>query len=217
MRVNLVVLRKLCEKSRWFPGKFTRLAQILHDRRSWRSRQISTLKEISRNLLAILYNSGLSRGGDVQVPIVSDAGPSVIPRMSRWHTCPTLHQSPSKGSAYLDSQLRVPKRLKSKQNLRRGSLSLLTKRLRLSQPSRDRSRCEQLVKKPVDVDSEEVAASFFILFVYLPVPPCKSINTTIPVQHKLTFSAVLISDGIFTLTPESGPDQDCLSRFPKAS
>ena len=28
---------------RCFPGKFTQLAQILHDRRSWRSRQISTL------------------------------------------------------------------------------------------------------------------------------------------------------------------------------
>ena len=122
------------------------------------------IKEISKKLLVILYNSGFSRGGDVQVPIVSDAGPSVIPRMSRWHTCPTLHQSPSKGSAYLESQLRVPKRLKSKQNLRRGSLSLLTKRLRLSQPSRDKSRCEQLVKKPVDADSEEVAASFFYPF-----------------------------------------------------
>ena len=72
----------------------------------------------------------------------------------------------------------------------------------------DRSRCEQLVKKPVDVDSEEVAASFFILFVYLPVPPCKSINTTTPVPHKLIFSTALISDGIFTLTPESGPDLD---------
>ena len=43
MCVNLEVLRKLCEKSRCFPGKFTQLAQILHDRRSWRSRQISTL------------------------------------------------------------------------------------------------------------------------------------------------------------------------------
>ena len=156
-----------------------------------RNKKVKKKEKLSRNLLAILYNSGFSRGGDVQVPIVSDAGPSVIPRMSRWHTCPTLHQSPSKGSAYLESQLRVPKRLKSKQNLRRGSLSLLTKRLRLSHPSRDRSRCEQLVKKPVDVDSEEVAASFFTLFVYLPVSPCKSINTTIPVPHKLIFSTVL--------------------------
>ena len=43
MCVNLVVLRKLCEKSRCFLGKFTQLAQILHNRRSWRSRQISTL------------------------------------------------------------------------------------------------------------------------------------------------------------------------------
>ena len=43
MCVNLVVLRKLCETSRWFPGKFTQLAQILHDRRSWRLQQISTL------------------------------------------------------------------------------------------------------------------------------------------------------------------------------
>ena len=43
MCVNLVVLRKLCKKSFCFPGKFTQLAQILHDRRSWQSRQISTL------------------------------------------------------------------------------------------------------------------------------------------------------------------------------
>ena len=41
--VNLVVLRKLCEKLRCFLWKFTQLARILHDRRSWRSRQISTL------------------------------------------------------------------------------------------------------------------------------------------------------------------------------
>ena len=40
---NLVVLRKLCEKSRCFLGKFTLLKQILHDRWSWRSRQISSL------------------------------------------------------------------------------------------------------------------------------------------------------------------------------
>ena len=40
---NLVVLRILCKKSRCFSGKFTQLAKILHDRRSWRSWQISTL------------------------------------------------------------------------------------------------------------------------------------------------------------------------------
>ena len=44
MCVNLVVLRKLWEKLRCFPEKFTQLAHILHDRRSWRSRQISTLR-----------------------------------------------------------------------------------------------------------------------------------------------------------------------------
>ena len=38
-----VNLRKLCDKLRCFPEKFTQLAQILHDRRLWRSRQISTL------------------------------------------------------------------------------------------------------------------------------------------------------------------------------
>ena len=43
MCVNLVVLGKLYGKLRCFPEKFTQLAQILHDRRSWRSRQISTL------------------------------------------------------------------------------------------------------------------------------------------------------------------------------
>ena len=42
--INLVVLRKLCKKSHCFPRKFTQLAQILHDRRSWRSRQISALQ-----------------------------------------------------------------------------------------------------------------------------------------------------------------------------
>ena len=42
MCVNFVVLRKFCEKSRCFQGKFTHLEQILHDRLSWRSRQIST-------------------------------------------------------------------------------------------------------------------------------------------------------------------------------
>ena len=41
--VNLAVLHKLCEKSRCFPGKFTQLAQILHDCRSSHSQQISTL------------------------------------------------------------------------------------------------------------------------------------------------------------------------------
>ena len=41
--VNLVVLRKLCEKSCCFPGQFTQLAQILHDRWSWQSQQILTL------------------------------------------------------------------------------------------------------------------------------------------------------------------------------
>ena len=41
--VKLVLLRILCRKSRCFLGKFTHLKQILHDRRSWRSRQISTL------------------------------------------------------------------------------------------------------------------------------------------------------------------------------
>ena len=39
----LVVLQKLCETSRWFSWKFTQLSQILHDRRLWQSRQISTL------------------------------------------------------------------------------------------------------------------------------------------------------------------------------
>ena len=43
MCVNLVVVRKLFEKLRCFPGKFTELGQILHDRRSRRSRQISSL------------------------------------------------------------------------------------------------------------------------------------------------------------------------------
>ena len=47
MSINLVVLRKLCEKSRCFPGKFTHLKQILHNHRSWRSRQISTLSSSS--------------------------------------------------------------------------------------------------------------------------------------------------------------------------
>ena len=43
MCVNLLVLGKECEKSHCFSGKFTQLAQILHDHRSWGSRQISTL------------------------------------------------------------------------------------------------------------------------------------------------------------------------------
>ena len=46
---NLEVLLKLCEKSRCFPGKFTKLAQILHDCRSWRSRQTLTLATQSSN------------------------------------------------------------------------------------------------------------------------------------------------------------------------
>ena len=32
--VNLVLLRILCKKLRCFPGKFTQLAKILHDRRA---------------------------------------------------------------------------------------------------------------------------------------------------------------------------------------
>ena len=41
--VNLVVLRKLCEKLHCFPGEFTHLEQILQDRWSWRLQQILTL------------------------------------------------------------------------------------------------------------------------------------------------------------------------------
>ena len=48
MCVNLVVLRKICEKSHCSPGKITQFAQILHDRRSQRSRQISTLCQCIR-------------------------------------------------------------------------------------------------------------------------------------------------------------------------
>ena len=45
MCANLVVLCKLCEKSRCFLGKFIQLEKNLHDRRSWRLRQISTLSK----------------------------------------------------------------------------------------------------------------------------------------------------------------------------
>ena len=38
-------------KSRCFPGKFSQLAKILHDRRSRRSRQISSLSEDDTNQL----------------------------------------------------------------------------------------------------------------------------------------------------------------------
>ena len=53
--VNLEILRKLCKKMRCFLGKFTRLAQILHDRRSWRSQQISTLHVIYYLLFIYYY------------------------------------------------------------------------------------------------------------------------------------------------------------------
>jgi len=43
MSVNLELLRKFCKKRRYFLEKFTQLAKILHDRRSRRSWQISTL------------------------------------------------------------------------------------------------------------------------------------------------------------------------------
>ena len=56
MCVNLVVLRKLCKKSRCFPGEFTQLAQILHDRRSWRSRQISTLHVIAHSASVLKWD-----------------------------------------------------------------------------------------------------------------------------------------------------------------
>ena len=55
--VNLVVLRKLCEKLRCFSGKFTQLAQILHDRRSRRSREISTLCEHWKQLIELDWSS----------------------------------------------------------------------------------------------------------------------------------------------------------------
>ena len=58
--INLVVLCKYCEKSRCFLGKFTQLAQILHNRRSWRLRQISTLGAggyLMRRLLCELWFS----------------------------------------------------------------------------------------------------------------------------------------------------------------
>ena len=60
--VNLVVLRKLCEESRCFPGKFTQLAQILHDRQLWRSRQISSLcvKAFLRKIIKICFEVGIS-------------------------------------------------------------------------------------------------------------------------------------------------------------
>ena len=57
MCVNLVVLRKWCEKLRCFPVKYTHLEQILHDRRSWRSRQISTLCPSQFPLLSINLKS----------------------------------------------------------------------------------------------------------------------------------------------------------------
>ena len=57
MCVNLVVLHKLCEKLRCFLEKFTQLAQILHERRSWRSRQISTLCPSQFPLLSINLKS----------------------------------------------------------------------------------------------------------------------------------------------------------------
>ena len=58
--VNLVVLCKLCEKLRCFLGKFTQLAQILHDRWLQRSRQISTL------MISVSYN-GVAAIDEVQI------------------------------------------------------------------------------------------------------------------------------------------------------
>ena len=49
--VNLVILRKFCEKSHCFPGKFTQLAQILHDRRS-RQTQLCEQKSLSDDTAA---------------------------------------------------------------------------------------------------------------------------------------------------------------------
>ena len=64
--VNLVLLDILCKKWRCFPGKFTQLAKILHDRRSWRSRQISTL------VGSVIFDclSGWSYDWIYQVPMV---------------------------------------------------------------------------------------------------------------------------------------------------
>ena len=72
MCVNLVVQRKLCQKSRCFPGNFTQLAQILHDHRSWRSRQISTLHVIAHSASVLKWDyhdyPGKNVGGTKQGP-----------------------------------------------------------------------------------------------------------------------------------------------------
>ena len=55
MCVNLVLLRKFCKKSRYSQGKITQFAQILHDRRLRRSRQISTPFELDTLLRGVNF------------------------------------------------------------------------------------------------------------------------------------------------------------------
>ena len=58
--VNFIFLRKFCKETRCFLEKFTQLEIFLHDRRSWRSRQISSL--FGRYLLL----SGFCRNGGLR-------------------------------------------------------------------------------------------------------------------------------------------------------
>merc|ERR1711879_174115 len=60
---------------RCFLDKFTQLARILHDRRSWRSRQISTRSWIGLNLMFIGFvraekESAVAEGADLTLDLL---------------------------------------------------------------------------------------------------------------------------------------------------
>ena len=68
-------LTQIVQKMRCFLDKFTQLARILHDRRSWRSRQISTRSWIGLNLMFIGFvraekESAVAEGADLTLDLL---------------------------------------------------------------------------------------------------------------------------------------------------
>ena len=68
-------LTQIVQKMRCFLDKFTQLARILHDRRSWQSRQISTRSWIGLNLMFIGFvraekESAVAEGADLTLDLL---------------------------------------------------------------------------------------------------------------------------------------------------
>ena len=83
-----------------FFGKFTQLAKILHDRRSWWSRQISTLSSITIDWDVPLFTKGLSQEEFIPtwpIHLVTQCGWRVLPPGEQ-HRCQLRHLQLSMGN-----------------------------------------------------------------------------------------------------------------------